>query len=183
MKYLKSFMKLEISLKVNILKNILLCLLFLALAVQSVPAEEVQPSPIYNLLNSLPKAEEEVSSVEDVETLLSSMWSEDVSETEVVQKEILPVQPFEIKVRLINKRLGRVENVKLLPEQAERVGDVVLVGRACSEKRKAAFVNVLDMTNGESMFAGWLYSETPSVSGLSHPVYEVMLDGCSSLAG
>lgn len=141
-------------------------------------AEEVSPPTIYTELGSLPQSDA-VSTVEEVESFMLNLISEPASVTQVEEREPMVEHDFKINIRLIDKRLGRVRSVELLPEKAQRFGDIVFLGRGCAEDRGSAFVNVLELTTGESLFSGWLYSQTPSVTGLSHPVYEVKLEHCT----
>lgn len=138
----------------------------------------------------LKKAEAKaLNSIQSVESFVKSFTEKEVTPIEQgEEREVLEDKPFEMTVRLINKRLGRYEDLHLLPEQPVQVGDMVFLGRHCLQNYKGAqgadvvYLNALNISNGQSLFAGWLYALTPGVTGMSHPVYELKLLSCKSLS-
>ena len=90
---------------------------------------------------------------------------------------------------LLNKRNGETREVRLMPGQATRMGDVVLRLRACEqtapweqEQLTGAFVQVLVRgvdTHWRRTFSGWLYKERPALNTVQHPIYDVWTKSCA----
>lgn len=93
-------------------------------------------------------------------------------------------------LRLLNKRNGQMREFSLRPGQAIRFGDAILRLRACEttapwevQQLTGAFVQ-LDVREPRSqqfrrVFSGWLYSETPSLNVVEHPIYDVWPRSCA----
>jgi hypothetical protein len=93
-------------------------------------------------------------------------------------------------VGLLNKRNGLSRDLTLRPGQAIRVGDVIVRLRACEitapwevQQLTGAFVQ-LDVREPRTdrfrrVFSGWLYKETPSLSVVEHPIYDVWPKSCA----
>lgn len=92
-------------------------------------------------------------------------------------------------LRLLNKRNGQRREFSLRPGQAVRAGDVIVRLRACEtaapwevQQLTGAFVQ-LDVRNArgrfERVFSGWLFSESPSLNVVEHPIYDVWAMSCA----
>lgn len=158
--------------------------------------EEIRPPGIYVLPDALPEPDKvveektEKSALESVEDFIKSFNDAEIEPLENAPKErvLLDQKPFSVQVRLINKRLGRVKDVSLQNESPVQQGNLIFLARQCvkdykgEEGNNVAYVNLLDLSTGQSLFSGWLYQRTPSSTGLSHPVYELRLLGCRYLS-
>jgi hypothetical protein len=92
-------------------------------------------------------------------------------------------------IGLLNKRNGIVRNFTLRPGQSVRLKDATVRLLACettapweSEKLTGAFVQ-LDVQGSDNRwrraFSGWLYTESPSLNVVQHPVYDVWPKSCA----
>ena len=68
-------------------------------------------------------------------------------------------------------------------------GTLAIVVRDCErsapeeQPENAAFVEIYETPPGEKtkrLFSGWMFSSSPALSGLEHPVYDVTLLGCKA---
>lgn len=108
------------------------------------------------------------------------------------QRQVATVTPMAQRVAvvgLLNKRNGLSRDLTLKPGQAVRVGDAIVRLRACEqtapwepEKLTGAFVQ-LDVQGTDQkwrrVFSGWLYSESPSLNVVEHPIYDVWTKSCA----
>jgi hypothetical protein len=92
-------------------------------------------------------------------------------------------------LKLLNKRNGLEREFALKPGQAVRLGDAIVRLRACEtsapwevQKLTGAFVQ-LDVRSPKGqfqrVFSGWLYSESPSLNTVEHPIYDVWPKSCA----
>ena len=89
---------------------------------------------------------------------------------------------------VLNKRNGLSRDLVMKPGQAVRLGDLVVRLRACEEtapwepeKWTGAFVQVITRENRvtwRKIFSGWLYKESPSLTLVEHPIYDVWVKAC-----
>jgi hypothetical protein len=105
------------------------------------------------------------------------------------QPGVTPMAQRVAVLGLLNKRNGIVRDLTLRPGQAIRVKDVVVRLRACettapweNQKLTGAFVQV-DVQRPDKdwnrVFSGWLYTESPSLNVVEHPVYDVWPKSCA----
>ena len=105
------------------------------------------------------------------------------------QPGVTPMAERVAVLGLLNKRNGIVRDLTLKPGQAIRVKDVVIRLRACettapweNQKLTGAFVQVDVQRSDERWaraFSGWLYTESPSLNVVEHPVYDVWPKSCA----
>ena len=67
-------------------------------------------------------------------------------------------------------------------------GTLEIIVRTCREKppeetpETAAFLDIWEVKRGEptaSLFRGWMFSSSPALSAVEHPVYDIWVIGCS----
>jgi len=86
----------------------------------------------------------------------------------------------------ISARTSRIE----APVGAQvRFGTLSITVRDCEQSppedtpENAAFVQIFETPPGEEtkrLFSGWMFSSSPALSGLEHPVYDVTLLACKA---
>jgi len=91
----------------------------------------------------------------------------------------------------LDKINARVSQFEAPVGQSVRFGTLSVVVRDCErsppEERpeNAAFVEVYETRPGEArqrLFSGWMFSSSPALSALEHPVYDVNLLECKGVA-
>jgi len=91
---------------------------------------------------------------------------------------------------LLNKRNNVAEEIKLKPGEAREIGQVIIRLSACERtapwelpQETGAFVQVDIRERGQQqhsrVFSGWLFRESPSLSVVEHPVYDVWVKDCT----
>lgn len=91
---------------------------------------------------------------------------------------------------LLNKRNNVSEEIKLKPGEAREIGQVIIRLSACERTapwelplETGAFVQVDIRERGQQqhsrVFSGWLFRESPSLSVVEHPVYDVWVKDCT----
>ena len=92
----------------------------------------------------------------------------------------------------LDKISARVSQFEAPVGQSVRFGTLSVVVRDCErsppEERpeNAAFVEVYETRPGEArqrLFSGWMFSSSPALSALEHPVYDVNLLECKGPPG
>jgi hypothetical protein len=113
----------------------------------------------------------------------------------VVESEYgTPVKDRTATIGLLNKRNNLGQDVVLKTGQAKRIGNVVIKLATCERTlpwerppETGAFVQVFveERANAESalawrkVFSGWLFKNSPSLSVVEHPVYDVWVKDCA----
>lgn len=87
----------------------------------------------------------------------------------------------------LDKITGVTTTFEAKIDQAVRFGGLTVTPRVCysrpvtEEPKTTAFVEVVEnATDGTNrrVFTGWMLAESPGLSGLEHPVYDVWLTSC-----
>ena len=85
---------------------------------------------------------------------------------------------------VLDKLRAQPTTVTVPTGQAARVGTLSLTVQRCVVRpanvpqNAAAFLDASDGRGNAPVFHGWIFSNTPAVSQLEHPVYAVRLVGC-----
>jgi hypothetical protein len=91
----------------------------------------------------------------------------------------------------LDKITARVSRIETPVGKAVTFGDLSILVRDCEksapEERpdNAAFIQIYENRAGEhrtSLFSGWMFSSSPALSALEHPVYDVNLLDCKGAA-
>jgi hypothetical protein len=97
-----------------------------------------------------------------------------------------PAYPVAV-LQTLDKVTGRVRRLDAPVEQTVRFGTLDIMVRTCRKRppeeppESAAFLEVRDVKPGETpktLFTGWMFASSPSVSALEHPVYDVWVLDC-----
>ena len=92
----------------------------------------------------------------------------------------------------LNKITARVSRFAAPVGQAGKFGDLSIVVRDCEKSapedrpENAAFLQIYESRPGEQpvrRFSGWMFSSSPALSALEHPVYDVNLLDCKAASG
>jgi hypothetical protein len=100
--------------------------------------------------------------------------------------------PYPVAViRVLDKVTARVRTLEAPIDQPVRFATLSIVARTC-EKRppedtplSAAFLEITEGKEGEprqTVFTGWMFSSSPSLSAMENPIYDVWVIGCESRA-
>ena len=91
----------------------------------------------------------------------------------------------------LDKITARIFRFDVALNQPQRFGTLSIVVRDCEKSapearpENAAFVEITDNRAGEEkllLFSGWMFSSSPALSALEHPVYDVNLLQCKGSA-
>lgn len=93
-------------------------------------------------------------------------------------------------LQTLEKITGRVRAVDVVVGEPTRVGTLEITARACRKRpqeetpESAVFLEINERRNGEAsatrLFTGWMFSSSPAVSALEHPVYDVWIVDCKT---
>ncbi len=91
----------------------------------------------------------------------------------------------------LDKTTARVSTIEAPLGEAARFGTLQIVARACHKKpptetpESTAFLEIVDIRPDSPaipVFTGWMFASSPSVSAMEHPVYDVWVIDCRSIA-
>ncbi|MCA1941478.1 MAG: DUF2155 domain-containing protein [Caenispirillum bisanense] len=100
-------------------------------------------------------------------------------------------------LRALDKQMGRVREIPVTVGETARFYGLRVTVRACrttpvsTTPHQAAFVEIRDDSSwGETVqtvgdgpdapvFSGWMFADSPSLSGLEHPVYDIWVKECT----
>ena len=97
------------------------------------------------------------------------------------------VEPLGAILQGLNKTTARVSTIEAPLGQPARFGTLRIVARACHKKpptetpESTAFLEIVDIRPDSpaiSVFTGWMFASSLSVSALEHPVYDVWVIDC-----
>jgi hypothetical protein len=89
----------------------------------------------------------------------------------------------------LDKISAKVSQIEAPVGSTVTFGTLSVVVRDCEQSRpedapeNAAFLQIYETPPGENMkrlFSGWMFSSSPALSGLEHPVYDVTLLTCKA---
>ena len=91
----------------------------------------------------------------------------------------------------LDKTTARVSTIEAPLGLPARFGTLQIVARACHKKpptetpESTAFLEIVDIRPDSpaiSVFTGWMFASSPSVSAMEHPVYDVWVIDCRLVA-
>ncbi len=89
------------------------------------------------------------------------------------------------EIRAIDRVTGRSFKLKVPLEQEVTFSNLILNVKYCyknpidKEIENYAYLTVKDKLMNELVFQGWMFSSSPSLSSLEHPVNDIWLLSCS----
>jgi hypothetical protein len=90
-------------------------------------------------------------------------------------------------LRLLNKVTARTETMEVPVGTVARFGNLEIVVLSCAASPPdqhpddAVLMDVRELRPGESprrVFVGWMFSASPSISSIEHPVYDITVIKC-----
>jgi hypothetical protein len=87
----------------------------------------------------------------------------------------------------LNKVTARISQLDVTVGTATRFGNLEIIVQRCwkapanERPENAARLEIIDRKPGDAptvAFSGWMFSSSPSLSGLEHPVYDVVVLRC-----
>ena len=91
----------------------------------------------------------------------------------------------------LDKTTARISSMEVPVAATVTFGTLSILVRDCERSRpedppeNAAFIEIFETLPGEKttrLFSGWMFSSSPALSGLEHPVYDVELLDCKGAA-
>ena len=96
----------------------------------------------------------------------------------------------------LDKTTARVSTVEAPLDKSVRFGTLVITARACNKKppeeppNTTAFLEIDEAraqgqasTDVRHLFSGWMFAQSPALSTLEHPVYDVTVLDCKTETG
>ena len=92
----------------------------------------------------------------------------------------------------LDKITARVSDIEAPVGKAVRFGSLSITVRDCERNRpedrpeSAAFLQIDELRPGEESvrrFSGWMFAQSPALSSLENPVYDVILLDCKGASG
>ena len=94
-------------------------------------------------------------------------------------------------LRGVDKITARVSDMAIALDEPVTFGTLEIVMRYCYKRPPEetpevyAFLEIVDQqpnAEPQEMFAGWMFSSSPALSALEHPVYDVWVIDCKAAA-
>jgi len=90
---------------------------------------------------------------------------------------------------VLDKITARIEKLELNLNDEEVLGSLTIILKSCQNRppdylpESAAYVEIYDKLNknyeeGTLIFSGWMFSSSPAISALEHPIYDIFLISC-----
>ncbi len=104
-------------------------------------------------------------------------------------KEEQPLEYSVVVLQGLNKVTGQIQKFDSPVGSTTRFGTLEIALHRCwksapeDRPENAALMEISELKTGEApqkVFFGWMFSSTPGLSGLEHPVYDVTLLGCET---
>ena len=99
----------------------------------------------------------------------------------------LAVPMDEVVLQGLDKITGRVSTIKVPVGGSVTFGALQITARACDKHppeetpESAAFLEVIESKPDEppvKRFSGWMFASSPALSGLEHPIYDLVVLDC-----
>ncbi len=98
--------------------------------------------------------------------------------------------PYDIAVlQGLDKVTARVSTIEVPIGDSVRFGALDIIVHHCDKRppeetpESAAFIDLAEIRPGEpakNLFRGWMFSSSPAVSALEHPVYDIWVLNCKN---
>ena len=98
-----------------------------------------------------------------------------------------PLEGYATVLNGLNKITARVFSMESKHGQPVKFGTLRIIVRGCrknppeEQPESAAFLEIYEEKAGEEpqpLFSGWMFSSSPAVSALEHPVYDIWVTDC-----
>ena len=89
----------------------------------------------------------------------------------------------------LDKTTARIKKLEIYLDEEQVLGSLTIILKSCQNRppdflpESAAYVEIYDNLNQTSndnnlIFSGWMFSSSPAISALEHPVYDISLISC-----
>ena len=87
--------------------------------------------------------------------------------------------------QIINKITGKSFVITVFPDTQERIDNLIIKVNDClinnDKSIYASFLKVENRKNNKNLFSSWIFSNNPSISEFSNPIYAIKLVKCEDL--
>ena len=87
--------------------------------------------------------------------------------------------------QIINKITGKSFIITVYPDTQERIDNLIIKANDClinnDKLNYASFLQVENKKNNKNLFNSWIFSNNPSISEFSNPIYAIKLVKCEDL--
>ena len=108
----------------------------------------------------------------------------------MVHSEWISAELAEFKA--MDKITARISKLNIHLDRRIELGTLIIKLKSCqtrpptSSPESAAYLEIYDLINKNEddsgiIFSGWMFSSSPSLSALEHPVYDISLISCKNL--
>ena len=89
----------------------------------------------------------------------------------------------------LDKITARTKRLEINLNEDENLGSLIITLKSCQNRppdylpESAAYVEIFDLLNQSLdkknlVFSGWMFSSSPAISALEHPIYDISLVSC-----
>ena len=89
----------------------------------------------------------------------------------------------------LDKTTARIKKLEIYLNEEQVLGSLTIILKSCQNRppdflpESAAYVEIYDNLNqnfndNNLIFSGWMFSSSPAISALEHPVYDISLISC-----
>ena len=89
----------------------------------------------------------------------------------------------------LDKITARIKKLEIYLDEEQVLGSLTIILKSCQNRppdflpESAAYVEIYDNLNqnfneNNLIFSGWMFSSSPAISALEHPVYDISLISC-----
>ena len=89
----------------------------------------------------------------------------------------------------LDKITARIQKLEIHLNEEEVLGSLTIILKSCQNRppdylpESAAYIEIYDKLNqnyddGNLIFSGWMFSSSPAISALEHPIYDISLTSC-----
>lgn len=126
----------------------------------------------------------------------SPSFAEDAKKPAIASEELpapssaeLPLEYNVVVLQGLNKVTGQIQKFESPVGSTTRFGTLEIALLRCwkslpeDRPENAALIEISEVKTGEAplqIFLGWIFSSSPGLSGLEHPVYDVTLLSCDT---
>ena len=88
-----------------------------------------------------------------------------------------------------DKITARTKKLEISLNEEENLGSLIIILKSCQNRppdylpESAAYIEIFDLLNQSEdkqnlVFSGWMFSSSPAISALEHPIYDISLVSC-----
>ena len=89
----------------------------------------------------------------------------------------------------LDKITARTKKLEISLNEEENLGSLIIILKSCQNRppdylpESAAYIEIFDLLNQSEdkqnlVFSGWMFSSSPAISALEHPIYDISLVSC-----